>query len=111
MDPSLKEVWEKERAGGDVQAAIDDGKPKTKLFKVPFRMEMSGFARLEHSNPLVGDIGVIWPLMARGIAEELGLSLNFISYPQGTADGEGMRESIVKNVKPFNFNKYREHSC
>ncbi|MFX0098179.1 MAG: hypothetical protein ACFFCS_01265 [Candidatus Hodarchaeota archaeon] len=110
LDPHLKEVWEKERAGGDVQAAINDGKPKTKLFKVPFRMEMSGFARLENSNPIVGDIGVIWPLITRGIAEELGLSLNFISYPQGTGDGQSMRESIVKNVKHFDFDAFKENS-
>ena len=44
--------------------AIADGRPKTKLFDVPFRMEMSGFARHEGSLPLMGDLGTLWPLLA-----------------------------------------------
>jgi hypothetical protein len=103
LDPALQTVWEKEHAGGDVQRAIDDGKPKTKLFNVPFRMEMSGFARLEKSNPVIGDIGAIWPLLARGVAEGLGKRLDFTSYPQTTPDGQAMREWIVENVSFFDF--------
>jgi hypothetical protein len=103
LDPALQTVWEKEHAGGDVQRAIDDGKPKTKLFNVPFRMEMSGFARLEKSNPVIGDIGAIWPLLARGVAEGLGKRLEFTSYPQATPDGQAMREWIVENVSFFDF--------
>jgi len=103
LDPALQAVWEKEREGGDVQKAIDDGKPKTKLFNVPFRMEMSGFARLERSTPIIGDIGAIWPLLARGVAEGLGKRLEFTSYPQGTPQGQAMRDWIVENVSFFDL--------
>ncbi len=103
LDPNLQTVWEQERAGGAVQAAINQGKPKTKMFKVPFRMEMSGFARLENSLPIIGDIGTIWPLMAVRIAEGLGLDLKFMSYPQETPDGQAMRDSIVRDVNFFHF--------
>ncbi|MBN2151133.1 MAG: deoxyhypusine synthase family protein [Candidatus Lokiarchaeota archaeon] len=106
LDPALQAVWEKERAGGDVQKAIDDGKPKTKLFNVPFRMEMSGFARLERSTPIVGDIGALWPLLARGVAEGLGKRLDFTSYPQGTPEGQAMREWIVENVAFFDLARF-----
>jgi hypothetical protein len=106
LDPALQTVWEKEHAGGDVQRAIDDGKPKTKLFNVPFRMEMSGFARLEKSTPVIGDIGAIWPLLARGVAEGLGKRLDFTSYPQGTPDGQAMREWIVENVSFFDLARF-----
>ncbi len=103
LDPNLQTVWEQERAGGAVQEAINQGKPKTKMFKVPFRMEMSGFARLENSLPIIGDIGTIWPLLAIRVAEGLGLTLKFISYPQETPDGQAMRESIVRDVNFFHF--------
>ncbi len=110
LDPALDAVWEKEREGGDVQKAIDDGKPKTKLFKVPFRMEMSGFARIEQSLPLVGDIGIIWPLLARGVAERLGVDkdLRFLGVSQGLPEGQDMREWIVENVSFFDFGRH-EH--
>ena len=45
LDPALETVWQAERDKGAVQEAVDKGLPKTKLFKVPFRMEMSGFAK------------------------------------------------------------------
>lgn len=109
LDPALEKVWEKEREGGDVQAAINEGKPKTKLFNVPFRMEMSGFARLENSNPLVGDIGVLWPLIAREVAEGLSINLEFMSYPQDTDAGQKMREWIVENITFFNLDRYQEN--
>ena len=63
LDPTLEKSWLMQRQDTAVQAAIDGGLPKTKVLKVPFRMEMSGFARLAGSIPLTGDIGVIWPLL------------------------------------------------
>jgi hypothetical protein len=98
LDPNLQKVWEIERSGGEVQASIDKGLPKTKTFKVPFRMEMSGFARLEGSIPIVGDLGVIWPVLAWRAAAELGVRLEFLSYPQESEQGKRMREWIVENV-------------
>lgn len=101
LDPALERVWEMERGGGAVQDAIADGLPKTKLLKVPFRMEMSGFARHEGSLPIIGDLGVIWPLLASRAAQALGVELEFLSYPQQTAPGQAMREAIVRDVKPI----------
>ncbi|MBN1343754.1 MAG: hypothetical protein JXQ73_13795 [Phycisphaerae bacterium] len=101
LDPALETVWQAEQNSAAVQAAIDKGLPKTKLFKVPFRMEMSGFARLEGSIPVVGDIGVVWPVMARRVAERLGLTPQFISHPQQTPQGQAMREWIVNKIKSF----------
>ncbi len=98
LDPNLRQVWEIERSGGAVQASIDRGLPKTKTFKVPFRMEMSGFARLEGSIPIVGDLGVIWPVLAWRVAEALGVRLEFLSYPQESEQGKKMREWIVEKV-------------
>ena len=102
LDPTLETVCKVEREGKAVQAAITDGLPKTKFFKVPFRMEMSGFARHEGSMAVIGDIGMVWPIMASRIAERLGLPLEFISYPQQTPLGKAMREAIVSEVKPLN---------
>lgn len=102
LDPALEKVYEAEQAGGAVQRAIAEGLPKTKLFKVPFRMEMSGFARHEGSIPIIGDIGAVWPLLAHRIAGRLGLQLEFLSYPQDTEQGQTMRETIVRDVKPIN---------
>lgn len=101
LDPNLKKAWEAERNSQQVQAAIDQGLPKTKLTGIPFRMEMSGFARLEGSLPLVGDIGVIWPLLACKVAAALGIELDFVSHPQQTPEGRAMREWIVRQVKPI----------
>jgi hypothetical protein len=100
LDPALEKVWQAERQSSAVQEAIDKGLPKTKLFKVPFRMEMSGFARLEGSIAVTGDIGVIWPIIARRVAERLGRTLEFTSYPQQTPQGKAMREWIVTNIRP-----------
>jgi hypothetical protein len=101
LDPALEKVWQAERDKCAVQEAVDKGLPKTKLFKVPFRMEMSGFARLETSIAVTGDIGAVWPILAARIAERLRLDLEFISYPQQTPEGRAMRESIVSNVRPL----------
>jgi len=102
LDPALETVCRFERENGAVQEAIARGKPKTKLFNVPFRMEMSGFARHDGSLPIVGDIGVVWPLIAGRVATRLGLQLDFQSWPQQTAEGQAMREEIVQNVQPIN---------
>ena len=109
LDPSLESVWEAERGGGEVQRAIAEGLPKTKLFKVPFRMEMSGFARHEGSVPIVGDIGAVWPLIALRAAKRLGIELDFISYPQDTEPGKAMRQWIVQEVKPVDRNRILEN--
>jgi hypothetical protein len=68
-------------------------------------MEMSGFARLEKSIPIVGDIGVIWPVMAHLLEQRLGLKLDFISYPQQSAEGKEMRKWILDNIQPIRKEK------
>ena len=105
LDPNLELAWRKQRESNIVQEAIAKGLPKTKLTGVPFRMEMSGFARLPGSIPIIEDIGKIWPIIALKVAERLGISLDFISYPQGTEEGQKMREWIVENVRPVNREK------
>jgi len=101
LDPHLKKAWEFERQSQTVQEAIDQGLPKTKLTGIPFRMEMSGFARLEGSLPVIGDIGIIWPVLACRVAKALGVELDFVSHPQQTPEGKAMREWIVENVQPI----------
>ena len=101
LDENLKKACDFEKDSSTVQEAIDKGMPKTKLMKIPFRMEMSGFARLENSIPVVGDIGIIWPIMAHLIEEKLGIKLDFMSYPQQSPEGQEMRKWIVNNVKPI----------
>jgi hypothetical protein len=103
-DPNLRKAWEFEKNSSQVQQAIDKGLPKTKLMDIPFRMEMSGFARLEKSIPVIGDIGIIWPCLAMRLEEELDFQLDFISYPQDIEEGKVMREWIVENVRPLKKN-------
>lgn len=110
LDPNLKGAWLAERQSQSVQEAINQGLPKTKLTGIPFRMEMSGFARLEGSLPLVGDIGVIWPVLACQVAEGLGIELNFVSHPQQTDEGKAMREWIVEQVQPIDRTTLLQHS-
>ncbi len=100
LDSNLKKACDFEKNDSTVQEAIDKGMPKTKLMSIPFRMEMSGFARLENSIPVVGDIGIIWPIMAYFIEQKLGIELDFISYPQQTEQGKKMRKWIVENIQP-----------
>ena len=102
LDPALEQVCRAQQSDGGVQQAIAEGLPKTKMFKVPFRMEMSGFARHDGSIPIIGDIGVVWPLLAHRVASRLGITLDFISYPQDTEAGRDMRERIVRDVAPIN---------
>jgi hypothetical protein len=101
LDPALDEVCRVEREGGAVQHAVAEGLPKTKLFRVPFRMEMSGFARHEGSMAIIADLGVVWPLLAINVAEQLGISLEFMSYPQQTERGAAVREWIVSEIRPI----------
>ncbi|MEN8229762.1 MAG: hypothetical protein ABFS38_16490 [Bacteroidota bacterium] len=101
LDPNLKKACDFEKESSTVQKAIDQGMPKTKLMSIPFRMEMSGFARLENSIPIVGDIGIIWPVMAYLIEQKLGIKLDFISYPQQSPEGQEMRKWIVQNILPI----------
>ena len=105
LDPNLKKACDFERESSTVQEAIDKGMPKTKLMSIPFRMEMSGFARLENSIPVVGDIGVIWPVMAMLIEKRLGICLDFLSCPQQTEEGQAMRRWIVENIEPVRKDK------
>ena len=101
LDPALERVCKIERESGKVQSAIAEGLPKTKTFKVPFRMEMSGFARHEGSFAIIADLGAVWPLLASRAAQRLGIELDFMSYPQQTEAGQAMREAIVNDIRPF----------
>jgi hypothetical protein len=101
LDPALETVWQAERSDRGVQEAINRGLPKTKLFGVPFRMEMSGFARLEGSIAVTCDIGVAWPILARQVSLRLGVDLEFISAPQQSEPGKAMRENIVNDIAPL----------
>jgi len=108
LDPALEKVWQAERQESGVQEAVDRGLPKTKVFGVPFRMEMSGFARLEGSVAVTGDIGVVWPIMAGRLADRLGLTLEFMSYPQESDLGRAMREWIVSHIRPLDRRRMLE---
>ena len=99
LDENLRHAQDLQKESSMIQEAIDKGLPKTKISKIPFRMEMSAFARHEGSIPVIGDIGMIWPVFALRIADELGIKLDFISYKQETKEGREMREWIVRNVK------------
>ncbi len=102
LDENLRKATEMEKA---VQEAIDKGLPKTKVAKIPFRMEMSAFARHEGSLPVIGDIGKIWPVLAHDVANALGIKLDFISASQDTPEGQAMRRWIVDNVQPLSRKK------
>jgi hypothetical protein len=101
LDPALEAVCRMEREEQGVQQAIAEGLPKTKALGVPFRMEMSGFARHPGSLAIIGDLGVVWPLLATRVAERLGRELQFMSYPQHTPQGQAMREAIVREIRPI----------
>jgi len=99
LDPNLEAAWLQERQGSTVQLAVDKGLPKTKLTGVPFRMEMSGFARLEGSIPITGDLGIVWPAIAAEVEDALGLDLDFISAPQESPEGQSMRQFISREIR------------
>ncbi|MCF8111166.1 MAG: hypothetical protein K9J85_06720 [Desulfobacteraceae bacterium] len=101
LDPNLEGAWLKERQSGDVSTAIDKGLPKTVSMKTPFRMEMSGFARIPGSLPVIGDIGMVWPVMVSKIAEALNIKPELMSYKQSLEAGKKFREWIVENVSPL----------
>lgn len=105
LDPVLDQAWKIEREGRQVQQAIAEGLPKTKSFNIPFRMEMSGFARLPNSLPIIGDLGTIWPMITRRVVARLGIELNFMSYPQQTEPGKIMRETIVEEIRPIDWKR------
>ena len=98
LDSNLEAAWKCERQGSEVQKVVNQGLPKTKQTGIPFRMEMSGFARLEGSIPVTADAGAAWPIIAYALEEQLGVKLDFVSAPQETADGKRSREWIVENV-------------
>jgi hypothetical protein len=110
MDPQLKRAWDMQRNDATIQMAIDKGLPKTKLTGIPFRMEMSGFARLDTSLPVIGDIGVVWPVIAYRVADKLGIELDYISHPQDTKEGQAFRNWIVEDIKPFSKAKMIQRS-
>jgi len=108
LDPNLEAAWRQERQSSQVQTAVDRGLPKTKLTGIPFRMEMSGFARLEGSLPITADIGIAWPILASRVAARLGVTLDFLSAPQETSEGQEMRAWITDNVQPLDRARMRE---
>lgn len=108
LDPNLEAAWRCERRTSEVQGAVDRGLPKTKLTGIPFRMEMSGFARLEGSLPVTADIGVAWPVLAAALEELLGVELDFLPAPQETVEGKRMREWIVEKIAYVGRRKMRQ---
>ena len=108
LDENLRRAVE---LNAQVQEAIDKGLPKTKAAKIPFRMEMSAFARHEGSIPIVGDIGKVWPVIANDVAEGLGVELEFLSASQDTPEGSSMREWIVDNVRPLDREKMLKYAA
>ena len=112
LDSNLEKAWMQERKSKTVTDAVHKGLPKTKIMRIPFRMEMSGFARIPGSLPIVGDIGEIWPLLATTVADALDIKLDFMSYKQSLPAGEKVREWIVKHVQPVDrkrlYNAARE---
>lgn len=108
LDENLRKAQDLQKDSAMIQEAIDKGLPKTKISKIPFRMEMSAFARHEGSLPVIGDIGMIWPVFALKIADTLGIKLDFMSYKQETEDGKTMREWILNNIKPLDRRKMYE---
>lgn len=107
LDPNLEAAWQQERNSQAVAEAIARGLPKTKLTGVPFRMEMSGFCRLEGSLPVIGDIGAVWPVLADEVSRRLGVTLEFNSCRQDLPEGQAMREWIVQNVQPVDRDRMR----
>jgi hypothetical protein len=107
LDPVLAEAWKAQREDDTVQQAINRGLPKTKLLNVPFRMEMSGFARMQGSIPVCADIGKAWPLIALQVSENLGIDLDFVSFPQESEYGKAMRNWIADEIRPIDRDKIK----
>ena len=101
LDPQLERVWAMQREKNAVANAIDRGLPKAVSMAAPFRMEMSGFARVAGSLPITADLGAVWPVLASRTAKSLGVNLGFLCYKQGTPKGEEIRRFMVDEVTPF----------
>ena len=110
MDANLESAWSRERKSKSVSNAVNKGLPKTKRLKMPFRMEMSGFARIPGSLPVILDIGVCWPVLATMVADALGIQLDFMCYKQSLSEGKNVREWIVNNVKPFDIEMMKKNA-
>lgn len=108
LDPNLEKAWERERSAGMVSVAVDQGLPKALSMSIPFRMEMSGFARIPGSLPIVGDIGEIWPILAAKAADALGVKLDLMSSKQSLPAGQRFREWIVRSVRPVDRDRMFE---
>jgi len=108
LDSNLERAWHFERTGSEVQMAVDRGLPKTKRMGIPFRMEMSGFARLEGSIPVTADIGVVWPVIADACEERLGVRLDFVSAPQETDEGRRLRDWIADEIAFLDRSRMRQ---
>jgi Deoxyhypusine synthase len=109
LDKNLERAWDLERSSSEVQNAVNQGLPKTKRTGIPFRMEMSGFARLESSIPVTGDIGSVWPLIASALEEQLAVNLDFVSAPQESEYGKRMRNWIAGEIPYLDrLEMYRE---
>ena len=107
LDENLRRAVE---LNDTVQNAIDKGLPKTKVARIPFRMEMSAFARHEGSVPVIGDIGRVWPILAHDVAAALGVELEFLSASQDTPEGAAMRMWIVDAVRPLDRDRMLERA-
>ena len=99
LDENLRKAQDVQKESSMIQEAINKGLPKTKISRIPFRMEMSAFARHEGSIPIIGDIGQVWPLLAWKVSEALGIELEFMSYHQESEEGQRMREWIVSQIR------------
>ena len=76
----------------DIQLSGMDGLSATRLMKQEPSLK---------SIPVVADLGVAWPIIALRLEQKLGISLDFISYPQQSPEGQQMRKWIVENVQPI----------
>ncbi len=111
LDENLRKAQDQQKESAKIQEAISKGLPKTKISGIPFRMEMSAFARHEGSIPIIGDIGEVWPVMALRVADALGIELDFMSYKQETDEGKAMREWIVREIRPIDPAKMRARAA
>lgn len=98
LDPQIASAWRHERERHEVSRLIAEGKPKAIGLGLPWRMEMSGFARIPGSLPIQAQIGAAWPLLAAGAARALGVKLGFVCYKQDAEAGQKMRDYIVDEV-------------
>ncbi len=71
LDCAVSKVVETKKKGGKVAAVVTGSGPNL----------------YADSIPVIGDIGMIWPVFAVKIANELGIKLDFISYKQETEEG------------------------